>query len=187
MKHAAVLYTCVGLMGAAALAGFIDYSDASKSGIMASLYQEESQTTGSTLLQKKPVDLDDYSRGPIDERFDPPKEEESALNNDEPKRKKKRSVKLLLPPPPPPVPEAPSAPEMKEGDTPPPPSPLKEEVPPVPVIENMPPAKVSKATPPVIVVEAPPAVEEKAAIGFESFSRAPLKKKRISKITKGKQ
>jgi hypothetical protein len=180
MKHAAVLYTCVGLMGAAALAGFIDYSDASRSGVMSSLYQEETQSTGSTLVSKKPVDLDDYSRGPIEEYTAP--EEIVAVNADDPK--KKRKSKKLIPPPPPPAPDAPPVPVIKEGNIPPPPPP-EPEVPPVPVTEPAPPVEPVIETPAIPVVETVPPAEVKE-VSFKSFSRAPLKKK-SAPVAKRKQ
>src|SRR5688500_18659036 len=86
MKHATVLYTCVGLMGAAALTRFIDYSYASKSGLLNSLYTEEPAFAGSTLIEKKTVELEDYSRKAIAEYETPT--EEMAVNDDDPKKKK---------------------------------------------------------------------------------------------------
>lgn len=177
MKHAAVLYTCVGLMGAAALAGFIDYSDAKSSGIMSRLYQEETASSGSTLVPKKDIELEDYSRGPIDERFEPPLVEELAMSDDNPKTKKR--TKKFIPPPPPPAPEAPPAPEVKEGDIPSPPPP-KAEAPSVPVTEPVPAVEMVKEVPPT------PATETKE-VTYKSFSRAPLKKKTVSAVSKRKE
>jgi hypothetical protein len=176
MKHAAVLYTCIGLMGTAALAGFIDYSDASRSGVMSSLYKEETSSTGSTFISGKTVDIDDYSRGPLEEVS--VIKDEPVATADDPK-KKKRSKKLI-PPPPPPAPDAPPPPAIKEGTTPPPPP--KAELPPVPVTEPVPPVDAVNEIP--VVQPVPPA--EIKEVRWESFSRAPLKKK-IARVAKRKQ
>jgi hypothetical protein len=178
MKHAAVLYTCIGLMGTAALAGFIDYSDASRSGVMNTLYKEETASTGSTLMPGKTIGIDDYSRGPLEEVS--VIKEEPVATADDPK-KKKRSKKFIQPPPPP-VPDAPPPPPplIKDGDIQPPP---KAELPPVYVTEPVAPVDVVNETP--VVQPVPPA--EVKEVRWESFSRAPLKKKKTAPVVKRKE
>lgn len=177
MKHAALTYTCIGLMGAAALTGFIDYSKASRSGLMDNLYKEETPAVG---FVSKDITLEDYSRGPIEEYA--PMEEIISVKANDPKKKKK-GKKFI--PPPPPAPDAPPPPDIKEGDIQPPPPP-KQETPTIPAIQPAPPAEAVKEIPAVPVIEPAPVVEVKE-VSFESFSRAPLKKKKITPVTKHKQ
>ena len=162
-------------MGAAALTGLIDYSYASKAGLLNSLYQEESRSTGSTLLPDKTIELEDYSR----KAFDPPEIVEAPVI-DEPKKKKQRTNHV--PPPPPPAPEPPLPPDVKEADIAPPPPPKEE----VPVTGAVPALEVVNEIPATPAVE-PVIIEEDKEIKWESFSRAPLKKKKTKAITKRKQ
>lgn len=174
MKHAAVLYTCIGLMGAAAVTGFADYTHASRAGLLKDLYSEE-KATGSSFIPVKTVDINDYSRGPIEEVQVAEQQEEMALKA-QPKKPKKVK-KIVPPPPPPPDAPAPPPPPGKPG-TPPPPPPktvaavTTSEVPPAP------PATEAVETPP-----APPAPEvtEVKTVSLKSFSRAPLSRKSIVK------
>lgn len=183
MKHAAVLYTCIGLMGAAAITGFVDYTQASNAGTLASLYKEERLTTGSTLMAEKEINIEDYSRAALEE----PKlavEEQEVITADNPKPKKKK--KNLPPPPPPPKPkkgvaveevyvvEAPVAPPA-EAEV------VIAEVPATPPAEPV--AEVKPETPPAPVV-----VEETKPrkISAKFFSRAPLPPKvTVAKKKKG--
>jgi hypothetical protein len=180
MKHAAVLYTCIGLMGTAAVTGFVDYTRASKSGLLENLYSEETASMGSTLIADKEIDMEDYSRGAIEGEFqEPVRQNETALKA-QPKKPKK--LKRTVPPPPPPPP-----PLSKKDVTPPPPPPPKTEV-----IEVTAETPVAPGVPSIEEkVEAPPApptpeVTEVKEVSFKSFSRAPLiMKKTTSKRKKG--
>jgi hypothetical protein len=154
MKHAAILYTCIGLMGAAAVAGFADYNDASKAGLLKNLYAEETATTGSTFIAQKNIEIADYSRAAIEEKFT---NEELASNAA--MKKPKRIKKVAPPPPPPPVTDTsfPAPPPPPE-----PPAPAANEVPPAPAVET--------------TLETPvaPEVEANKELSFKIFSRAPL-------------
>jgi len=171
MKHAAVLYTCIGLMGAAAVTGFVDYTQASNAGILADLYQDEKPTTGSTLMLDKDISIEDYSRGPL--------EEEVVLaedfSNDEKKLvEKPKPIKRVRSAPPPPPKLNVNEEPVVDTDVPVAASPADMEKD-VAEMPTMPPAPAIEAK-----IEAPPVpVEEVKEVTFSPriFSRAPLPSK----------
>jgi hypothetical protein len=165
MKHATLLYSCMGLMGAAAIAGFVDFSHASRSGKLKDLYHDKINGTGITLISTKTVDFDDYSRGPIEE-YQPPKEmkEELVFNTSHSKKKTKPEKKIISEV----VAEAnieatPHA-EIKIETV--------EVTPVVETLAEVPKVEEMKVEP---VLEDTLIVEEKKELSFRSFSRAPLK------------
>jgi len=177
MKHTAALYTCIGLMGAAAIMGFADYRTASNKGELKDLYADE--TIVNPVVASKEVNLDDYSRGPI--------EPDMAVNDDTEKQPKKVPQKPKRPkksvPPPPPPPPAPkkskatgmlAAPAIPE--TPPAPAEVAislDEAPTPPPV-----AETPVAPPP------PPPAEVNEEVSFKYFSRAPLPRKKNAKSGK---
>ncbi len=174
MKHATILYTCIGLMGVAAIAGFADYSHASKAGLLKDLYAEE-KTTGITLLAEKEIEFDDYSRA----AFDYEQALDTIVISDEQLKKKQKKSKSI---PPPPVPEAPPAPEVvmvKNVIQ----APLAPEVPAIveiPAVAPEPaiPMKAEMVVVPIVVSDSVEVVEMKE-ISIKSFSRGPLKPKKL--------
>jgi hypothetical protein len=182
MKHAKILYTCVGLMGAAAITGFMDYSDASKAGLLKGLYQEET-TANVMLLHDKEIEFDNYSRA----AFEYEGSEKSIVLADEPKKKKRGKDHEVPPPPPPIAPEAPPVPEVKSET----PAPIAPEVPvttEIPAVAPEPPTPAkdeileTPVTPPV-----PLQVVEIKEVSMKSFSRGPLKTKKIKSKAKNNQ
>jgi hypothetical protein len=176
MKHAAVLYTCIGLMGAAAVTGFVDYTRTSKSGLLKNLYSEETASTGSTLIADKEIDMEDYSRGAIEGEFQEPFQQNETALKAHPKKPKK--FKKVVPPSPPPP--------LNKKEVAPPPPPKTE------IIEVTAETPVAPEAPAIEEkIEVPPApptpeVTEVKEVSFKSFSRAPLIiKKTTSKRKKG--
>src|SRR5687768_8293500 len=94
MKHAAVVYTCIGLMGTAVVAGIADYSYATNKGMLRGLYEDEVPVT--TIVTSKDIKAEDFSRGPISEDY-----EELAISSQaaQPGKKSQRKPGLLEPPP----------------------------------------------------------------------------------------
>lgn len=158
MKHTTILYTCMGLMGAAAVTGFAEYQSASRKGELKNLYSDN--TTGSG-AKTNTIDLDDYSRAPIEPQV-------AEAPNPPAKPAKPARPKKLPPPPPPPlttsVHSAPNVPPTAEINT-----------PEAPAINEKP--------------EAPPAIDTATEITVEEmpafFSRAPLPPKKKHKRVKG--
>jgi hypothetical protein len=182
MKHAAIMYTCIGLMGAAAVTGFVDYTHASKAGLLNDLYSEERAGTGSTLLDKE-IKIDDYSRGPLEE-YTPEQEQQSEIALNAQPKKLRKSKKIIAPPPVPDAPVPPAPPQLIEKNITPP---LTIEMPGMiteaPVVSEIP-AIEEKAETPVPPV---PEVVEAKEVSFKIFSRAPLNyKKSITKRKKSR-
>lgn len=103
MKHKAILYTCTGLMAAAAVMGFADYHYASKAGLFDELYAEDEQVTQPSASKEKQLDMEDYSRA----AFEYPDEQRvltAALEDED------NTLSEELPPPPPPAPAPPAEP-----------------------------------------------------------------------------
>lgn len=181
MKHAAVLYTCIGLMGAAAITGFVDYTQASNAGTLSNLYKEELPTTGSTLIAEKEIDLEDYSRAALEEQMANDQQEETIAEKPKPKKPKK----TVPPPPPPPkqkktvtvevVEDVPVAPPAE-------PEVIVEKVAPTPSEPPAPVVEVKAEEPPT------PATEEvkSTRITPRIFSRAPLPPK-VNAVKKKKR
>jgi len=168
-------------MGAAAIAGFADYSHASKAGLLKGLYAEE-KATGITFLAEKEIEFDDYSRAAFDyEQAD----DTIVVTEKELKKKQKKSKSI---PPPPPVPEAPPAPEivMVKNVTQEPPAPEVPVIIEIPAVAPEPaiPVKTEKTAAPIVISDSVEVVEMKE-ISIKSFSRGPLKPKKV--ISKKKE
>jgi hypothetical protein len=179
MKHAAILYTCVGLMGTAAVTGFVDYSHASKAGLLKDLYSENKSNPVKDLNTNKEVELSDYSRGPIEEQEVALLGQQDEISLVDPPGKPKRLKKIEVPT----VPDAPlpPTPSIEEKEiAPPPPSPAE-----LPTIVQAPVAVPSDTAIEAPAVPAVPEVEAPKEISFKSFSRAPLSiKKSVAKKKK---
>jgi hypothetical protein len=181
MKHATILYTCIGLMGAAAIAGFADYSSATKAGLLKGLYAEE-KATSVNMLPEKEIELEDYSRA----AFDYEQSIDTTVVPGEKVKKKHKKYKDI--PPPPPVPETPPAPEtvkvknVLEA----PPAPEVPGIIEIPVIAPEPaiPSKTEKVIAPIVISDTVELVEMKE-VSMKSFSRGPLKSKKV--ISKKKE
>jgi hypothetical protein len=173
MKHAAVLYTCIGLMGTAAVVGFVDYRQSSKSGLLKGLYSDEKASSATTFIEKK-VDINDYSRGPIEEVT-----EEQALRSGSVFKAPSRLLKKPKKPKVPPIVESPVVPT--------PPKLAAKEIT-IPVVAI--PDTVRGILPGAVVVteiETPPVeppIPEVREVNYKSFSRAPLGNHQITKKRK---
>ncbi len=151
MKHATLMYTCMGLMATSAIIGSIDYATASKAGTLKNLYKEE--VIAVDLFNKK-IELEDYSRGPLE--YD--KNVNSAIETDTSIQPPK-VIKKDIPPPPPP----------------------KKKVSAVPGTEAVNEANSVSAEAKEVkekVIEEAPVTEIKQERLLERFSRAPLPKVR---------
>lgn len=175
MKHATILYTCIGLMGVAAIAGFADYSHASKAGLLKDLYAEE-KATGITFLAEKEIEFDDYSRA----AFDYEQPADTIVATEETLNKKQKKSKTI--PPPPPVPEAPPAPGivMVKNVIQAPPAPEVPAIVEIPAVAPEPaiPMKAEMVVVPIVVSDSVEVVAVKE-ISIKSFSRGPLKPKKL--------
>jgi hypothetical protein len=177
MKHAAILYTCIGLMGAAAVTGFVDYSRAKKAGVFSDLYTEH-KTDARAPFIKKEINVDDYSRGPLEE-VSVEQEQQSKVVYNPASRKPKKPKPVTGPPPPPRViiaPPPPTVPNKKvaPGNIEPPPVMQEDRV----IDSNVTEEITAPVTPPL------PEVKE---VSFKSFSRAPLENKKIAGKRKQRQ
>jgi len=170
------MYTCIGLMGAAAVVGSIDFATASRSGKLKNLYKDEVPAVN---MVNKEINVDDYSRGAIDYE----ENRMVAADTSEPVVAAKRPV-------------SPGKAKIKKSS----PAPVAEivqteVVPAVEVstvsvkqVEEVPVALQPVVTEAVPVVEekkveavaAPPEIRKEETI-FERFSRAPLKPRKITK------
>lgn len=87
------LYVCGALMIAAAVIGAVDYSKASRKGMLDKLYKEEKNAAPSTA--EKEISAEDYSRGAIDLPLPPIADSAKAadkqpVKNAVPKKMKKK-------------------------------------------------------------------------------------------------